>query len=134
MNGETFANIINSAFRPFLSELGFTMDPLHVSGRCYGAIFNNSHYKLLISFEPGDENTAVMLVTIGDDDLKAIDDTARTPRLADLNSRYMPSVSADAHSENEAYFKSLTVTDPIESNLLKCAKDLRLVLPLHLST
>jgi hypothetical protein len=134
MNGVIFTNLMESAFRPFLGKLGFAMQPLHVSGRYYRATFGGPHYTLLITFEPGDENTTVMLLTNGDDDLKAIDDPARTPRLADLNSRYMPQVSTDARSENEAYFDQFAASDRTEKLLLKCAKDLRLVLPLHLAT
>ena len=83
MNGNSFGSLIESAFRPFLSELGFTFQSAHLGGRYYRATFIESRYTLIVTFEPGDEEVIVMLLTNGDDSLKAIDDSAiqktRTP-------------------------------------------------------
>jgi hypothetical protein len=132
MNGNYFSSLIDSAFRPFLSDLGFTFQSTHLSGRYYRATFVEPQHTLVVTFEPGDEEVVVMLLTNGDDSLKAIDDSAITPRLGDLNARYMSETTARARKENNAYFGQFEQTDPAEKMLLKCAKDLRLVLLLHL--
>lgn len=125
---------MQSVFKPFLEQLGFAMQPVHVSGRYYRASFAGRNNTLLITFEPGDEQTTVMLVTNGDDDLRAIDDPVKTPRLSHLNARYMGLVTASERAENEAFFGQLEPRDRAEYGLIKCAKDLRLVLPRHLAS
>lgn len=132
MNRNSFSSLIDSAFCPFLSELGFTFQSAHLSGRYYRATFVESRYTLIVTFEPGDEEVIVMLLTNGDDSLKAIDDSAKTPRLGDLNARYMSETTASARTENDAYFGQFERADPAEKILLESAKNLRLVLPLHL--
>ena len=134
MNGQDFSCLIDVAFVPFLSELGFSVQPLHVSGRYYRASFIGSRYTLLITFEPGDEQVMVMLLENGDDDLRSIDDPMKTLRLSHLNARYMGQVTAESRSKNEAFFSTVEVNDAAARSLLKCAKDLRLVLPLHLAS
>lgn len=49
-----------------------------------------------------------------------------------MNAKYMSQVSAEARSQNETYFSPFKAADRTEKMILKCAKDLRLVLPLHL--
>lgn len=134
MNGSSFESLMKSVFKPFLEQLGFVMQPVHVSGRYYRASFADRQHTLLITFEPGDEQATVMLLTNGDDDLRAIDDPVRTPRLSHLNARYMGLVTASERAENEAFFGQLEPHDRAEHGLIKCAKDLRLVLPRHLAS
>ncbi len=132
MNGINFENMMDSVFKPFLEELRFAMQPVFVSGRYYRASFVGPDHTLLITFEPGDEFTAIMLITNGDDDLRAIDDPIKTPRLSHLNARYMGLVAPSERVANEAFFGHLEPQDRAEEGLIKCAKDLRLVLPRHL--
>jgi hypothetical protein len=133
MSGKDFESLIHRAFSPFLSPLGFELQPLHLSGRLFRASCAGPRYILLITFEPGDGETTVMLLTKGHEDLRSIDDTERTPRLPDLNARYVGRVTPEGRAANDAFFRSIEVDDPAERKLLKCARDLRLVLPLHLS-
>lgn len=58
-----------------------------------------------------------------------IDDRTQTPRLADLNSRYMATITSEERAENEAAFAGIMVQNKQERLLLKAAKELRLVLP-----
>jgi hypothetical protein len=132
MSAEAFGSLIELAFRPFLSELGFMIQPSQVSGRCYRATFVEARHTLVIAFEPGDEHVTIMLFTNHDDSLMAIDDPENTLRLTDLNARYQPKTTASARAENEVHFSQIEQTDPVGKLLLKYAKELRLVLPLHL--
>lgn len=132
MNGPSFEKLVNSIFSPFLKELGFVFRPALVSGRYYRSSFVSLRHTLLVTFEPGEERADVMLLSNEQDDLHSIDDLSKTPRLSDLNARYMRQVTASERAENEAHFEQLGPYDDMERGLLKYAKDLRLVLPLHL--
>lgn len=134
MNGSNFEQLMKSAFKPFLEQIGFTMRLVHVSGRYYRASFVSRRHTLLVTFEPGDQQTTVMLLTNGDGSLRSIDNPEKTPRLSHLNARYMGLVTASERAENEVFFGQLEPRDRAEHELIKCAKDLRLVLPHHLAS
>jgi len=133
MNGLGFFRIIEAAFAPLLAHLGFSMDRPRISGRVYSASFSNQRCSVNVSFEPGDERLLVLVFTKEDGKLSDIDDRAKTPRLADLNRRYMRQVLLQERTANENAFKSISADDTQERLLLKYAKELRLVLPRHLS-
>ncbi|MDF3058761.1 MAG: hypothetical protein K0R17_2976, partial [Rariglobus sp.] len=42
MNGQDFLRVCKSAFAPFLSELGFSMDSPSISGRFYRVSFTGA--------------------------------------------------------------------------------------------
>ena len=63
-----------------------------------------------------------------------MDDRLKTPRLCDLNSRYMNTVTSEERAANDAAFKSVVALDEEERLLLKSAKELRLVLPKYLAS
>ena len=132
MTGDRFAELVQDTFSPFLSEMDFKAEKPHVSGRYYRARFVGLHHSLVVSFEPGDAYLVVILISNDDDDLAAIDDPQKTPRLGDLNRMYMAEVTQKERESNEAFFSSIKVEDRNELALLNCAKDLRLVLPRHL--
>ena len=110
------------------------MQPVLISGRYYRASFVGPDHTVLITFEPGDDDATTMLLTNGDDDLRAIDDPEKTPRLSHLNSKYMGLVTAIERAENDDFFGKIEARDSAENGLIKCAKDLRLVLPRHLAS
>ena len=132
MTGERFKLLMIQAFNPFLSDLGLQPEQPHLSGRYHRARFIGKQHTLIVSFEPGDAYLSVMLVRNDDDDLTAIDDPQKTPRLNDLNRAYMGDVTSSERAENESFFSSIKVEDRNEQVLVKCAKDLSLVLPRHL--
>jgi hypothetical protein len=76
----------------------------------------------------------ILVFTVRDGALSAIDDRKATPRLSDLNSAFMRYVSDVERRENEAEFTGIEATGPMETSLLKAAKELRLVLPKYLAT
>lgn len=133
MNDQDFSRIIDQAFMPFLKELGFVAQPKAISGRAYMVEFIGEAWTLSVSFEPGDDYFSVMLLNNKMRGLAAMDDPQKTPRLSDLNTRYMGQVTPAERETNEAFFVGIVVTDPFERQLLKFAKDLRLVLPKHLA-
>lgn len=133
MNGADFSRLVYDAFVPFLLDLGFSIQPIQVSGRYYRASFTNEAFTLLVTFEPGDNQIVIMLVSNGEDDLKSIDDSRKTPRLSDLNAKYMNEVSPESRLRSKERFGSILANDADERRLLKCAEELSLVLPLHMA-
>ena len=99
----------------------------------YSASFSNETHSVGISFEPGEDRFLVLLFTKENGKLSEIDDRVKTPRLVELNERYMPGVTREERAANEAFFKPILVDDGQERILLKYAKELRLILPGHLA-
>jgi hypothetical protein len=132
MNGQSFARIVCEAFEPFLKSLGFVLNPLAISGRLYLAEFASATHVLSVSYEPGDRSLAVILLGAKDGTRTDIDDRTLSPRLSDLNARYMNAITDAERSSNEKYFAALVAADSQERELLKAARELRLVLPPHL--
>ena len=133
MNGNDFTRVIDQAFIPFMEDLYFVAQPTQISGRLYQTRFIGERYTLSVAFEPGDDYFLIMLLRNGADDLASIDDRNKTPRLSDLNTRYMPLIASSEREANDAFFSGISVNNPFERELLKFAKDLRLVLPKHLA-
>jgi len=134
MNGQDFSRIITEAFTPFLRELRFLPRPVKISGRAYQAEFVGEKYTVSISFEPGDDYFLAMVIENGFNDPESIDNREKTPRLSDLNTRYMRLIDATEREANEAYFAHVAVRHSFERHLLKIAKELRLVLPHYLAS
>ncbi|MFZ5723822.1 MAG: hypothetical protein ACOY33_09180 [Pseudomonadota bacterium] len=134
MNGQDFLRIVHSAFKPSLESLGFSMDPPAISGRHYRASFTGKSNSVWVSYEPGDNEFFIFIFTRENGILSDIDDRKKTPRLADLNVSHMPSISGDEHARNEEFFRGIEANGKEEKFLLKCAKELRLVLPKHLGS
>lgn len=132
MTGKDFLRLVREAFEPFLIALGFSMDPPSISGRFYRVSFSSSKNSISVSYEPGDNAFFVFVFSRENGELSDVDDRIRTPRLADLNNRYMHLVSNGELTENELFFQTVVVTDQEERLLLKFAKELRLVLPRYL--
>jgi hypothetical protein len=110
------------------------MDVPSISGRFYCVDFNSARHQVSVSYEPGDNAFFVMVGESQNGKFVNIDDTTKTPRLADLNGRYMATVTNDERAENEAVFESVLFNDKEERLLLKAAKELRLVLPKYLGS
>lgn len=124
--------IAEEAFAPFLKQLGFAQENPSVSGRFHEVRFTSSTHCVLVSYEPSDEQLFVMVFTRTDDELSDVDDRAMTPRLSDLNRRYMATVAKEDRTENATFFDGIAVHDREAERLLEAAKDLRLVLPRYL--
>jgi hypothetical protein len=109
------------------------MDPPSISGRLYRSSFTGPAHSVCVSFEPGDDVFFVLVFSRQHGELSDIDDRLKTPRLSDLNSRYMSKVGSEERAANESAFQSVVARDEEERVLLKAAKELRLVLPKYLA-
>lgn len=134
MNGFEFFRIADEAFAPFLKELGFSMDTPSISGRLYRISFSSRTHSIQISYEPGDEAPRILVFTKEHGRISELDDRAKKPRLADLNSRYAREIGVDNRAANDAVFASIHINDKQERLLLKAAKELRLVVAKYLSS
>ena len=133
MNGQDYTRLAHEAFEPFLSELGFSMESPAISGRQYRVSFVSETHAIWIAYEPGDNALFVHVFGCRNGVLSDIDDTNATPRLGDLNKRYMSTVPGDKYAENYEYFKGVLASDEEEQAVLKVARELRLVLPSYLA-
>jgi len=132
MDGNSFLRLINHAFVPFMNKLGFSLELPHISGRYYRARFISLRHMVSLTFEPGDEVHFVMVHGLKDGIATEIDDKQMAPRLADLNKQFMAKIDSESRSKNETFFSLIPTADRDEQMLLKAAKDLRLVLPMHI--
>jgi hypothetical protein len=132
MTGKRFQVLVQEAFNPFLIELGFKPEKPKISGRYYRAKFIGDNHTLIVSLEPADAFFSIMIVRNDSYDLYTIDDPQKAPRLSDLNRMYMSEVTPNERATNDSFFSEIKVEDQKERALLKCAKDLRLVLPRYL--
>jgi hypothetical protein len=134
MNGQDFLKLTTSAFLPFLKEMGFEMSKPDISGRLYSIDFKSSNHRVSVSYEPGDEVMFIIIFSVENGSSSNIDDRSKTPRLSDLNNLYMKNITLAQRAENDDYFKSITALDSAEHQLLKSAKELRLVLPQYIQS
>jgi hypothetical protein len=132
MNSRRFLEIIHDAFVPFLLDLGFSLSEVDTSGRLYDVMFTSPNHAVSISYEPGDSSLLLIVHTIRNGQVSKIDDRNNTPRLTDLNTRYMKSVTPAELRAAKAAIENVAV-DEIERKLLKAASELRLVLPKYLA-
>src|SRR5688500_18235780 len=101
MDSKGFVRIVNEAFVPFLDRHGLVMEELDLSGRLYEASFTTRDLAVSVSYEPGDAALFIMVFRVEGGDLSSIDDRSQTPRLADLNNRYLRGVTAQERLANE---------------------------------
>ena len=132
MNGKDFLRLIEEAFVPFLAQLGFVKGETSISGRCYSTDFNSQSHQLCISYEPGDDQFFFIIGETVNGRMIDIDDRSRTSRLSDLNYRFMGDVNSEEHTENENYFTSVLASNKEEHQMVKAAKELRLVIPRYM--
>ena len=132
MNGQDFLRIAREAFEPFLKELGFVIDEPSISGRSFHISFTTHKSVVSVSYEPGDDALFVMVIGRKNGQWSDIDNRKETPWFPDLNSQYKAAVTQTERLANEKAFKFVMVRDNEERQLLKAAKELRLVLPKYL--
>lgn len=134
MNNNGFINIINESFSPILLSLGFKNRKDSISGKLYESLFTGNGFGVSISFEPGERLFNVIIFSDTNGALSDIDNTEKSPRLSDLNRKYMSLVSHEEISKNERIFSKIKTHDKDEEILLKMAKELRLTLPIYMDT
>jgi hypothetical protein len=133
MDGNDFLRIIRDAYVPFLRELDFTLDRTDIQGREYSVSFTGPANTVVVSYEPGDEAFFVFVFGRKGKHLTDIDDSSQTPRLSDLNTKFMKGITPAERSHSDASFGTIATGDRKEEELVKAAKELRLVLPRHLA-
>jgi hypothetical protein len=129
MNGDTFTEAVNRYLDPVMRPLGFESE-IRVSGRLYSANFQSSSHMVSVSFEPGDEYWLVVVHTVTDGLRSEIDDRVTTPRLGDLNAKYLTSRDGPAL---EALQSNETTINPMTQKIRKIAAELAVVLPRYLN-
>ena len=132
MTGPGFERLVRQAFAPFLARLGLTMGAPSISGRLYRVHFTSSTHMVSVSYEPGEGQLLITVSSVSANLLSDYDDPAKTPRLSDLNGRYMKLVTDEERVASDDAFSSIVAEDEDELRLLKSARELCLVLPRYL--
>src|SRR4030095_7391421 len=133
MSDEDFKRIVEQAFAPFLTRLGFKLAPFVIEGRCDRATFLREDYVIDIYYEPGDEVVLVFVFLRENGIRSEVDDQSKTLRLSDLKERYMPMVTLQERADARLSLQQIQVSDEVQRHLVRSAEDLCLVLPKYLS-
>jgi hypothetical protein len=126
---DDFTEAVSRHLIPVLAPMGFRSS-IHVSGRLYAAEFSTPTHVVSISFEPGDDYWLVVVFTVNDGVQSEIDDPKTTPRLADLNAKYLT-------TEDGLRLKALRQTplgdNHIARKMQRIAAELAVVLPRYMA-
>ena len=127
MNGEQFELAVHEHVAPALLKLGFELQT-SISGKIYSAEFLSPRLIVSVSFEPGDDYFLVVVFTVSNGHRSDIDDRSTTPRLSDLNSRFL--TAADSHAL--ARIRSGQAIGSEEQRIRRIGAELSLVLPRYM--
>jgi hypothetical protein len=129
MNGNTFVATVKELLCPTLEPLGFVLHS-SVSGRMYLAEFVSPTHVASISFEPGDDYLLVVIFTVDNGERSELDDRNATPRLSDLNRRFLSASDAQVLHDQ---MLGRHCEDADTGRLAKAARELAVVLPRYLA-
>ena len=110
-----------------LEPHGFHLKP-DVSGRMYSVEFGSDTHVVSVSYEPGDDYLLVAIFTVKDGIRSNIDDRVATPRLSDLNARFLHASDAGELTRR----RSEGALGPEERRIQRIAAELSIVLPRYL--
>ena len=129
MNSDQFVAAVNAELRPVLEPLGYRVST-KVSGRAYDAECATEDCVAIISFEPGDDFLLVAVVSENDGVRSSLDDRTASPRLGDLNRRYLEPADVEVL---ELSRRNDTALDPDARKLVAAMRQLCLVLPRYVA-
>lgn len=130
MNGNEFVSAATRFLLPVLAPMGFSMATT-VSGRLYCAEFISPTHIVSISFEPGDDYWLVLIFTVKNGVRSDIDDRIATPRLADLNAKFL---GRDDGATLEMIRRRDPTIDAAERKIQRISAELAVVLPRYLAS
>ncbi|HET7203581.1 MAG TPA: hypothetical protein VFI92_09460, partial [Steroidobacteraceae bacterium] len=96
----------------------------------YSVEFASTTHVVSVSYEPGDDYLLVVVFTVRDGVRSDIDDRRSSPRLPDLNRRFLHASDADELSHR----RSGGVLDPEEQRIQRVGAELAIVLPRYLQS
>jgi hypothetical protein len=129
MDDSKFVSLVCRYVRPALQPFGFSVQTA-VSGRTFSAEFISKDLVVSIAYEPGDDYLLVAIFTVDDGIRSNIDDRIATPRLSDLNSRFLQASDADELTRRR-YDGAL---GPEERRMQRIGAELAIVLPRYLQS
>jgi hypothetical protein len=129
MNGAEFELAVSRHVWSVLQSRGFQMTT-HISGRMYSVEFGSDTHVVSVSYEPGDDYLLVVIFTVRDGIRSNIDDRVATPRLSDLNARFLHASDADELTRR----RSGAALGPEERRIQRIGAELAIVLPRYLQS
>ena len=124
MNGADFETAVRRHVWSVLQPHGFQITT-HISGRMYSVEFGSDTHVVSISYEPGDDYLLVVIFSVKDGIRSDIDDRVATPRLSDLNARFLHASDADELNRR----RSEGALGPEERRIQRIGAELSIVLP-----
>ena len=128
MNGAEFASLLATRLQPELEALGYLAEAPVIDGREYSAAYTAPDFRLVVSYEPGDDWLAIYIHRRVDRAWSEIDDRLLTPRLDDLSQRYSHRLK-DAEGSRQPEGSS---HDPATRRLAKALAAIPVVLPAYM--
>lgn len=88
MTGKEFARMLADRLESELERLGYHADGPSIDGKEYSSAYTAPDFRLLVSYEPGDDWLAIYVQRRVDTGWSELDDRELTQRLDDLTRRY----------------------------------------------
>ena len=127
MNGVEFVLAVRRYVGPVLERPGFQVTT-DISGRMYSVEFGSDTHGVSVSYDPGDDFLLVVIFTVKGGIRSNIDDRVATPRLSDLNARFLHASDADELNRR----RSEGALGPEERRIQRIGAELSIVLPRYL--
>ena len=129
MTGSEFARMLADRLEPDLERLGYHVEGPSIDGKEYSATFTAPDFRLLVSYEPGDDWLAIYFQRRVDTGWSELDDRQLTPRLDDLTRCYSGRLKvAQRHRRPSASAED----DPAARRLAQAIDQIPLVLPAYM--
>jgi hypothetical protein len=128
---DPFTSAASRILLPVLEPMGFRLQT-HVSGRLCLAEYASTSHVVSVSYEPGDDYWVVVVYSVRDGVRSDYDDPAATPRLGDLNARFL--TQEDGATLRELRKDEAKEPDEVSRRFRRIAGELAIVLPRYISS
>lgn len=129
IDGKKYIETVKLFFQFLESEFGFVLMKETENGSAfYDVEYQDSTRVVSISYENIEDYLQVLLFKLKNGKLPDFDDKTHSLQLQELNRVVLSKIDEKEIEGNKAIFSSLECKEPLERKLLKCARELRLVL------
>ncbi|MBG6188387.1 hypothetical protein [Flavobacterium sp. CAN_S2] len=121
--------LCKKSFSFLITEFECKLEKIIENGNVFFDInYAGTNKVISISLETYENYLRVVIFDLENGKLSDYDDKAKTIHLNQLTKEYFPKISKNEITENSMFFKNISTETEIEKQIVKCAKELRLVL------
>lgn len=118
-----------NSFSFLTTEFEFKLEKIIENGnRFFDINYAGINKTISISLETYENYLRVVIFDLENGKLSNYDDKTKTIHLNQLTKDYFSKISKNKISENSMFFKNISTETEIEKQIVKCAKELRLVM------